>query len=352
MQTRLSLLFALALTAAPALAQNGQAVYRFTFQSTWSQQTHPIGFPFNPHYSPLVGCTHNSNLVLWEPGGIATNGIEVMAETGATSTLVGEVNQHIQSGVANQVLNYGGAGALGTSPGSVSVTFVASPEFSQLSLVTMLAPSPDWFIGVHGLDLIENGDWIESMVLPATVYDSGTDAGVSYNSGNSNVNPHQPIAMVSTSVGPFVGASTQVGTIMIERLHSTLVYGCNNPAGSLSVSGSARRGQTLQFAMSDPTGQLPTPGISGLAISTMPDAAFPCGTVLPGFGLGNGMNGEVLLGTIDALATGPTFTGGSSVMFVTLPNLSALVGQQFYFQGLLASTRVGLTRGVAVRVGN
>ncbi|MGK0204290.1 MAG: hypothetical protein ACI9S9_003371 [Planctomycetota bacterium] len=56
--------------------------------------------------------------------------------------------------------------------------------------------------------------------------------------------------------------------------------------------------------------------------------------------------------SIDALLTGPTFTGGSAIVFVTLPNQSALLGQEFFCQGLLASNRVGLTRGLAIRIGN
>jgi hypothetical protein len=34
------------------------------------------------------------------------------------------------------------------------------------------------------------------------------------------------------------------------------------------------------------------------------------------------------------------------------PNQSALLGQEFFCQGLLASNRVGLTRGLAIRIGN
>lgn len=343
---------ALSLLAATTTAQDGMAHYRVTFQSTWSPATHPIQFPSNPHYSPLVGGLHNSNVEFWAPGGIATNGIEVMAESGAPTTFANEVQAAVNAGNASHVLNYGGSGALGFSPSQLSITFTAQPDFSELTLVTMLAPSPDWFVGLHGFDLMQNGDWIESAVVPLNLYDAGTDSGTTYNSGNANVFPHQPISLVTTSSGPFQGASTQVGTFTIERISSTLVFGCGNPEDSIGVAGNAELGQTLQFALMDPTGQLPTPAVSGLAISSTRDANFPCGTSLPGFGLGNGMPGEVLLGTIDGLATGPTFTGGSSVMFVTLPNLPALVGQEFYFQGLLASSRVGLTRGVAVRVGN
>lgn len=333
-------------------AQDGAAHYQLTFQSTWSAATHPMQFPGNPHYSPLVGGTHTSNVVFWAPGAIASNGIEQMAESGGTSLFASEVSQQVGSGNANQVLNFGGAGALGTSPGQLTVSFTAQPNFSELTLVSMLAPSPDWFVGVHGFDLMQNGDWIENAVIPVHVYDSGTDNGTSYTSGNSNTSPRAPISIVTMASGPFQGAPTMVGTFTIQRVSSTLVYGCNNPAGSLSISGNAELGQTLQFALMDPTGQMPTPAVSGLALSATRDSHFPCGTMLPGFGLASGSGGEVLLGSIDALATGPTFTGGSAILFVTLPNQATLLGQEVYFQGLLASTRVGLTRAVAIRIGN
>tara|TARA_R110002072_G_scaffold87129_3_gene196631 strand:+ start:44194 stop:45264 length:1071 start_codon:yes stop_codon:yes gene_type:complete len=349
-----SLLAVATITAlSPTLsAQQGSARYELTFQSTWSAGTHPTQFPGNPHYSPLVGGTHNSNAVFWAPGQTASNGIEQMAETGGTSLLVNEVNQQLNAGNANQVLNFGGSGALGNSPGQLTVSFTAQPDFSELSLVTMLAPSPDWFLGVHGFNLMENGDWIESAVIPLHVYDAGTDSGTTYTSGNANTSPRAPIQIVTTASGPFQGAPTMVGTFTIQRVSSTLVYGCNNPAGSLSINGNAELGQTLQFALMEPTGQLPTPAVSALALAATRDINFPCGTLLPGFGLASGSAGEVLLGSIDALATGPTFLGGSAIMFVTLPNQASLLGQEFYFQGLLASTRVGLTRGVAIRIGN
>lgn len=342
---------ALALPAA-ALAQKGTAQYQLTFQSTWSAATHPVQFPGNPHYSPLVGGTHSSNAVFWMPGGMATAGIEQMAETGGTSGLVSEVSQQINQGNADQVLNYGGSGALGNSPGQLTITFTADAEFSQLTLVTMLAPSPDWFLGVHGFDLIQNGDWIENAVIPLNLYDAGTDSGSSYTSGNANMSPADPIALVTTMSGPFQSASLAVGTFTLQRLSSSVVYGCSNPSGSMTVTGPAELGQNLQLSISDPTGQMPLPAVSALAISATPVGGFPCGTMLPGLGLATGTAGEVLLGGIDALMLGPTYNGSAASLSLMLPNTVGLVGQQFYFQGLLASSRVGLTEGVALRIGN
>jgi len=56
------------------------------------------------------------------------------------------------------------------SPDRVVLDSSASRDFSLVTLVSMLAPSPDWFVGVSGLDLIENGDWVaEKVVCPAAL---------------------------------------------------------------------------------------------------------------------------------------------------------------------------------------
>lgn len=355
MQTRLlsALLAAATISGlSQSLQAQGSAYYRVTLQSTWSAATHPSQFPGNPHYSPLVGGTHNSSAVLWAPGAIASNGIEQMAETGGTSLFVSELSQQMGLGNVDQVFHASSIGALGTSPGQITFGMFAFADFPELTIVSMLAPSPDWFIGVHGFQLMQSGEWLESAVIPLHVYDAGTDSGTSYASGNSNTSPPDAISIVTTASGPFQGASTVVGTLTIQRVRSTLVYGCSNPLGSMNVLGQAYLGATMFFLLHDPTGQMPTPAVSALALSATRDNNFPCGVMLPGFGLASGTAGEVLLGSIDALVVGQPYLGSSTAISVTLPNQTNLIGQEFYFQGLLASTRVGLTRGVAIRIGN
>ena len=76
--------------AAPALAAE-EATYELTFDATWSEETHPTDFPSNAHFSQPVGGLHNADVTFWEPGGIASDGIEAMAELGATVPLLDEV---------------------------------------------------------------------------------------------------------------------------------------------------------------------------------------------------------------------------------------------------------------------
>lgn len=338
--------------AAPLCAQHGEARYRLTFQATWSAATHPTQFPANPHFSPLVGATHGDGVTFWQSGALASPGIESMAEQGATATLVSEVQSAIALGQAHEALDFGAPGALGTSPAQLSVTFSIRAEQPRLTLVSMLAPSPDWFVGVHDLDLLQGGDWVDQLVVPLSLYDAGTDSGTSYTSANFDTQPPAPIAGVATGGGPFQNAPTVVGSFTLQRLSSTAIYGCGNAAGSLTVDGSAQLGRTLTFGLHDPVAQWAAPPVAGLALGSAPAAGFPCGPALAGFGLVAGQPGEVLLGTLDALALGPVSNGQPVSMAVTVPNQPALVGQSLWLQGLLASTRIGLLRAAVVHIGS
>jgi len=57
-----------------------EAVYMARFVSIWSEETHPTNFPPDPHFSPLTGAVHNEQVVIWQPGQIASDGIEEMAD--------------------------------------------------------------------------------------------------------------------------------------------------------------------------------------------------------------------------------------------------------------------------------
>ncbi len=46
------------------------ARYKLTFNATWSAQTHPNEFPPGPHFSGLIGMTHNGNVMLFAKGEI------------------------------------------------------------------------------------------------------------------------------------------------------------------------------------------------------------------------------------------------------------------------------------------
>ena len=192
----------------------GEVMYSVKFDSTWSSTTHPDGFPSNPHYSGLIGATHNSNVSFWDINEHASTGIEQVAETGSKSIFTTEINQQIMTGDTNLLVSEGG---INPSPGSISFSVIMHPSYTFISLVSMLAPSPDWIVGVSGLDLAPNGVWLESKIIDLYVYDAGTDNGENYTSANLDANPKQVISRIESS--PFLVNNTviSIGTMTFTK---------------------------------------------------------------------------------------------------------------------------------------
>ena len=179
--------------------EGNTAKYQVTFDATWSEETHPDNFPPNPHFSGLIGASHNENVKFWVEGELASPGIKNMAETGSKDPLTKEINDAISDGTAFKLLSGSG---INPSPGSTSLTFKVSEEYPLVSLVTMIAPSPDWFVGVDSLSLFEEGAFVEEKEVLLYAYDAGTDSGTNYTSPDNPTIPPEPIFKIETS--PFV----------------------------------------------------------------------------------------------------------------------------------------------------
>jgi len=163
------------------VVQDYTARYQVLFNASWSRETHPEEFPASAQWSGLVGGAHNNAVHFWRAGETASEGIRLMAERGRQSNLLDEVNAAISAGTAAFTLAGGG---IGISPGSVSLTFPQPMrrDFPLVTLCSMVAPSPDWFVAVDGLSLIENGEWAEEKTVTLFGYDAGTDSGASFTS--------------------------------------------------------------------------------------------------------------------------------------------------------------------------
>lgn len=213
----------LILAAGAARAATQTATYELVFEATWSAATHPVDFPPNPHFSGLIGGTHNQLVEFWAPGALASAGIEAMAETGSKSPLDSEVQAAIVGGDAGTLVSGGG---IPVSPGTVSVQLTVTQEHSKVTVVSMIAPSPDWFVGVRNLELFENGDWVPGKVVTLYPYDAGTDSGTNYTSPNQDTNPAEPIALINTGG---VGNGQPLGTFTLVRTDAVPVTSSGGP---------------------------------------------------------------------------------------------------------------------------
>ena len=190
--------------ASPALAMQTQ--YEISFEARW---TSDLPRPSSAHFTQLVGATHNSSASLFDVGASASPGVEQVAETGGTSIIRGEINSLIATGRADRLV-------LGTdgfiSPLETNTFLIdVDRDFPLLSLLTMIAPSPDWFVGVHDLSLVDSeGRFIPRIELDLNSYDAGTENGSGLSLFNPPTVPRGNIAPLDTAVpnGALFGAGS------------------------------------------------------------------------------------------------------------------------------------------------
>lgn len=201
--------------AAPSPNAPDSARYRLTFESTWTASTHPLDFPSTAHFSALVGGTHDATTSFWREGGLATNGIRDMAERGRTSPLDDEINAAVRAGGAGAVFT---GGQIPATPGTVSLEFEIRQRYPLVTFVSMVAPSPDWFVGVTGLPLFENGSWVDERRVELVPWDAGTDSGQTFTSADLETQPRAPISRIVTSPLAPNGAVRPLGRFVFTRL--------------------------------------------------------------------------------------------------------------------------------------
>ena len=194
---RLLLVIAVPFMPIPAQAQgNAQsATYRVTFEGkfTASALAGGVSVPSGAHFTTLIGAVHNGSVTFWSSGGTASAGIESMAEIGGTSTLKSEINAAMPNALA--VIEQSIASD-GTATATVDITLTT--DHPPVTLTSMVAPSPDWFVGVSGLSLRTAADdgWQPSRTMDLFPWDAGTEEGTEFSLSNSATSPRGTITSI------------------------------------------------------------------------------------------------------------------------------------------------------------
>jgi hypothetical protein len=192
--------------------QPSSATYVVTVNVEWGSATHPTTLPPNSHISPPVVVSHRTVGDLFSAGALASPGIEAMAELGQTSTLSNEL---LSNGSVTSVQ----VGASLFGPGRrQSTVLLSQPSGDLVSLVTMLAPSPDWFVGVADADLFTDGAWIDELTVDLGNYDAGTDSAPGFVHSNVDTHPAQPISGPRDAAFSAAVAEGRFGTVTFTRI--------------------------------------------------------------------------------------------------------------------------------------
>ena len=189
-----------------SLLVEADITYKVTFEFKWNIQDFPIDYPSNAHFSKLIGWSHKSTSNFFSIGTIASEGIKDMAELGANSTLKNEINEKIDNGDG---LDFVIGENLSGGVGKITLEIVVNKENSSVTLATMIAPSPDWYIAVVNINLFENGKFTNEKIVDGLIYDAGTDSGTTFESNNDETNPKQAISLITnTPLGNGITIST------------------------------------------------------------------------------------------------------------------------------------------------
>jgi len=152
------------------------ATYEIKFTNQWNQADH-VSFPDNAHFSPILTVSHNENYKLFEMGKTASAGFELLAERGRTESLIADIDAaRLVGDTKDQTL---GDALWPIRDGIEDVTFqvTVDKDHDLISFATMIAPSPDWVVGVDSLDTFVDGAFIDSIELDLTAINGGTEEG-------------------------------------------------------------------------------------------------------------------------------------------------------------------------------
>ncbi|MYF61984.1 MAG: tandem-95 repeat protein, partial [Gammaproteobacteria bacterium] len=199
---------AMGLSPLPAASQ--EITYRVTFEGNWTLASTPGGVAPGGHFTTLIGGVHGSGVTFWRAGERASPGVEGVAEEGFTGTFRSEVaaSPHTRSVIRQ--------GVAGGGTGSATFNIDVTRTHPRVTLLSMIGPSPDWFVGVSGVSLLDGADeWRESHVVNLFPYDAGTEEGDDFSLSNPDTSPQGVITRIA-GTGPF--SNVRMARLTFTRL--------------------------------------------------------------------------------------------------------------------------------------
>ncbi|KAL6439856.1 hypothetical protein ACFW04_004111 [Cataglyphis niger] len=188
-----------------------EAKYEVTFEGLWSRNTHPKDFPSKGwliRFSDVIGASHTGDYRFWQYSNngiphththayMASTGLQQVAEAGTTRKLESELkdrSEHIRTIIKARGIAYPNV------TGRTFAVFRVDRKHHLMSLVSKIDPSPDWIVGVSGLELcLQNCSWILHKEYNLYPYDAGTDDGITYLSPDSPTDPPEPIRRITST---------------------------------------------------------------------------------------------------------------------------------------------------------
>jgi Spondin_N len=172
-------------------AIDSTASYKIIITGTWAAPQHTI--PPTEHFTQFIGLIHSDDCNVYKVGVLASKGVENVAEVGSSTVLKKEMDSLILANKALSKFFLTIPGILGKDSSNISVNI----KNARISFESMLAPTPDWFVGIDSYNLIQNGKWVTDITIPVYGYDAGTEDGDVFGYANPATVPQQPISLMT-----------------------------------------------------------------------------------------------------------------------------------------------------------
>ncbi|PXF44853.1 Spondin-1 [Gracilariopsis chorda] len=170
--------FFLSLALFQAVAESacsGRAVYRVTFTNLLTAENFGDLIPPNGLvFSPLAGASHSNRFSFFTIRGFASPQVEQIAETGQNGRFVTQAKNMQRTGKVFTVAAADGPSLPGTD---TSLFFAVDCARPFITMLGMIAPSPDWIVQINNRNMFRNGMFIPRENGTLIAYDTGTDDG-------------------------------------------------------------------------------------------------------------------------------------------------------------------------------
>ena len=200
-------------TPPPPPPEPDTATYTFGLPDVRISPRIPGSLPDGVGFAPVLALVaHGRDEAPFALGGIASDGLKTLAETGASDVFLAEAEA-------------AGMEVIFASEGEMLAVFL-SPDPSVelhlerpcLSYAQMIAPSPDWFIGFsNACATDENDAWADELSGELLAYDAGTAEGDDFQlkAEGADTDPREPIAHLDAP--PFFNAPAVVQVLTATR---------------------------------------------------------------------------------------------------------------------------------------
>ncbi|KAJ8716789.1 hypothetical protein PYW07_003416 [Mythimna separata] len=166
------------------------AVYKVSLQMLWSEERFPKDYPMNrpkAQWSQVFGQSHSTNYSLYHIGSVAKPTVRAFSQFGKIDDLVKEGDDD------QQVYDQFSAPAIGKGTGDTENMVFVDGGHSLVSLMSRMIPSPDWFIGVDGMNLCVDSSWVDQITLDLEPLDAGIASGLTFTAPRWETVPPAPV---------------------------------------------------------------------------------------------------------------------------------------------------------------